>query len=218
MESRRFLGGRTPVLQRIRGPQQTMQGPATCLDLALVLAGMAMSVEFRTFLGIRGGAEPHALVILDLNSPRGDDPSRPLPGFARAALQGDDPWPARSWQPPHRPEGRTPWRRSPGLATGLCVDVYQAAVTAAEPQGRDFSLASGRRAVSSLREDEARAEQLRRDAAASQAKPARGTWWTWTWREETCQPMSRRGARPLRRSTATCPLCRPSPPTLRAAA
>ena len=55
-----------PAPQRIRGPNETFQGPATCLDLALVFAGMAMAAGLRPLLAVGSGAQPHALVILDV--------------------------------------------------------------------------------------------------------------------------------------------------------
>lgn len=55
--------------QRIRGPEETMQGPATCLDLALVFAGMASLAGLRAFVGLRTGTSSHALVILDTTAP-----------------------------------------------------------------------------------------------------------------------------------------------------
>jgi hypothetical protein len=66
--------------QRIRGPNEAMQSPATCLDLALVFAGMAMAADLRPLLGVRFGTVPHALVILDVNAPlsgREDEPTAP---------------------------------------------------------------------------------------------------------------------------------------------
>jgi hypothetical protein len=58
--------GGGPAPQRIRGPNETFQGPATCLDLALVFAGMAMAAGLRPLLAVGSGAQPHALVILDV--------------------------------------------------------------------------------------------------------------------------------------------------------
>jgi hypothetical protein len=54
--------------QRIRGPNETFQGPATCLDLALVFAGMALAADIRPLIGIAFGLRPHALVILDVQT------------------------------------------------------------------------------------------------------------------------------------------------------
>ena len=56
------------LYQRIRGPEETMQGPATCLDLALVYAGMALCAGLRPLIGLRTGQDPHALVLLDVRS------------------------------------------------------------------------------------------------------------------------------------------------------
>jgi hypothetical protein len=65
---RRHREGEEFVYQRIRGPEETMQGPATCLDLALVYAGMALCAGLRPFIGLRTGQDPHALVLLDVRS------------------------------------------------------------------------------------------------------------------------------------------------------
>lgn len=54
--------------QRVRSPDETMQGPATCLDLAVVFAGMAMAADMRPLVGLRSGPRPHALVVLDIRS------------------------------------------------------------------------------------------------------------------------------------------------------
>ncbi len=67
--------------QRIRGPEQTIQGPATCLDLALVLSGMAIAADMRPLVAIRTDDRPHALVVLDIRAP--------ISGSARAAIP---PW------------------------------------------------------------------------------------------------------------------------------
>ena len=63
---RRHREGEEFVYQRIRGPEETMQGPATCLDLALVYAGMALCAGLRPFIGLRTGQDPHALVLIDV--------------------------------------------------------------------------------------------------------------------------------------------------------
>jgi len=66
--------------QRIRGPNETFQSPATCLDLALVFAGMAMAADLRPLLAVRFGPAPHALVVLDVRtalSEREDEPTAP---------------------------------------------------------------------------------------------------------------------------------------------
>jgi hypothetical protein len=69
--------------QRVRGPNETVQGPATCLDLALVFAGMAVSADMRPFIGIRTGGLPHALVVLDVGTPLATRAKRKAgpPGF-----------------------------------------------------------------------------------------------------------------------------------------
>ncbi len=69
--------------QRIRGPNEAMQSPATCLDLALVFAGMAMAADLRPLIAVRFGSVPHARVILDVYTPlseREDEPTT-LDGF-----------------------------------------------------------------------------------------------------------------------------------------
>ena len=87
--------------QRIRGPIEAMQSPATCLDLALVFAGMAMAADLRPLIAVRFGDSPHARVILDVDIPlseREDEPTAPggfigyrgTPGVWKAAT-GDDP-------------------------------------------------------------------------------------------------------------------------------
>jgi len=59
-------GARAP--QRVRGPNETFQGPATCLDLALVFAGMAMAADIRALVAVSFGVKSHALVILDVRT------------------------------------------------------------------------------------------------------------------------------------------------------
>ena len=65
---RRRREGEEFLYQRIRGPEETMQGPATCLDLALVYAGMALCAGLRPLIGLRTGQDPHALLLLDVRS------------------------------------------------------------------------------------------------------------------------------------------------------
>ena len=55
-----------PAFQRIRTPLETIEGPATCLDLVLTFAGMAIEAGLRPFIVVRYGVRPHALVALDL--------------------------------------------------------------------------------------------------------------------------------------------------------
>jgi hypothetical protein len=64
--------GATIAYQRIRGPDETMQGPATCLDLTLVFAGMAVAADMRPLIGLRSSYPRHALVVLDLTGPLSD--------------------------------------------------------------------------------------------------------------------------------------------------
>lgn len=53
--------------QRIRTPAETLQGPATCLDLVLTFAGMAAEADLRPLIAIRYHPAPHALVVLELS-------------------------------------------------------------------------------------------------------------------------------------------------------
>ena len=55
-----------PAVQRIRTPLETIEGPATCLDLVLTFTGMAIEAGLRPLIAIRYGVSPHALVALDL--------------------------------------------------------------------------------------------------------------------------------------------------------
>ncbi len=56
--------------QRVRTPYETIQGPATCLDLALLFAGTALDADMRPLIGLRTSPLPalHALVVLDLTA------------------------------------------------------------------------------------------------------------------------------------------------------
>ncbi len=82
----RFGEDGTLSFQRVRPPYETIQGPATCLDLALVFAGMAVAAGMRPLIGLQTAPNRHALVVLDLQAARsrqrkegsGDVP----PGFA----------------------------------------------------------------------------------------------------------------------------------------
>ncbi len=80
-EQARYGGAGT--LQRVRGPNETIQGPATCLDLALVFAGMAMCADMRPFIALQSAPVLHALVVLPIQRARsvqGDKVPDP-PGF-----------------------------------------------------------------------------------------------------------------------------------------
>ena len=124
--------------QRIRGPEETMQGPATCLDLALVFAGMAALAGLRAFIGLRTGASPHALVILDTTAPLTSAAHGQPPAFVR------------------RPGDFGVW--DPAIAAGaaftrlaesdgwLVVDIVHAAVNPADGVSAPFSQAAGRTA------------------------------------------------------------------------
>jgi CHAT domain len=141
--ARHDVSGRA-AYQRIRGPEETMLGPATCLDLALVYVGMASCAGIRAFVGLRTGEQPHALVILDT--------SAPLTG---PASLGDRP------QPPWFQERRDDpgvWDTAGGVAPGaafvrlaesdgwLVVDIVRAACSGGD-EGVPFSQASGRTAA-----------------------------------------------------------------------
>jgi len=54
--------------QRVRTPYQTIQGPATCLDLTLLFAGAALDADMRPLIALRTSppSDPHALVVLDV--------------------------------------------------------------------------------------------------------------------------------------------------------
>lgn len=54
------------AFQRIRTPLETIEGPATCLDLVLTFTGMAIEAGLRPLIAIRYNVSPHALVALDL--------------------------------------------------------------------------------------------------------------------------------------------------------
>lgn len=136
--------------QRIRGPEDTMRGPATCLELALVYAGMASWAGIRAFVGLRTGEQPHALVILDT--------STPLTG--RSASSGD------RAQPPWFQERRDDpgvWDTAGGVTAGaafvrlaesdgwLIVDIVRAARSDGH-EGAMFSQASGRTTAEEVNE------------------------------------------------------------------
>ena len=54
--------------QRVRTPYETIQGPATCLDLTLLFAGAALDADMRPLIALRTDppAALHALVVLDV--------------------------------------------------------------------------------------------------------------------------------------------------------
>jgi hypothetical protein len=56
--------------QRVRTPYETIQGPATCLDLALLFAGTALDADMRPLIGLRTSplSDLHALVVLDMTA------------------------------------------------------------------------------------------------------------------------------------------------------
>jgi hypothetical protein len=77
------------TLQRVRGPSETIQGPATCLDLSLLFAGIALSADIRPFIALRTAPTLHAVVVLDLERSRSDRPQHDAvsvpPGFTQRA-------------------------------------------------------------------------------------------------------------------------------------
>ncbi len=87
------LAGR-PAYQRIRTPSETIQGPATCLDLVLTFAAMAAEADLRPVLAIRYRPAPHALLVLDLSG-----------GMSETSTDGG--WP--------EPPGFTSRRDEPGV-------------------------------------------------------------------------------------------------------
>jgi hypothetical protein len=118
---RRRHEGEEFFYQRIRGPEETMQGPATCLDLALVYAGMALCAGLRPFIGLRTGPDPHARVLLDVRGAVSDlavavGPNPPPRTTARPADPGV--WDVRNPAALLRWDGTEGW---------LLVDVVRAA-------------------------------------------------------------------------------------------
>lgn len=61
--------------QRIRGPESTVRGPATCLDLSLLFAGMCLAADLRPMVALKEEYGPHALVIVDLEQSLHDSPA-----------------------------------------------------------------------------------------------------------------------------------------------
>lgn len=60
----------SPPLQRIRTPHEVVGGVASCLDVSLLFAGMAIAADIRPLLGVTLDTVPgHALVVLDLSAP-----------------------------------------------------------------------------------------------------------------------------------------------------
>jgi hypothetical protein len=127
--------------QRIRGPEETMLGPATCLELALVFAGMASWAGIRAFIGLRTGEDPHALVILDTSAPligpaRLDDRAYP-PSFTE---RHDDPG---VWDPATGVPVSTAFAYLAESDGWLIVDIVRA-TSSGDDEGARFSQASGR--------------------------------------------------------------------------
>lgn len=83
--------GSRGTFQRVRGPDQTLQGGATCLDLSLLYAGMAIAADMRPFLALRmrSTGALHAVVVLCLEKALSllpEDDARP-PGFIERAAE-----------------------------------------------------------------------------------------------------------------------------------
>jgi hypothetical protein len=75
--------------QRVRGPIETIHGPATCLDLSVLFAGMALSAGMQPFIALRTAPTLHVRVVLYVQrslSKIGDHETVP-PGLARRASE-----------------------------------------------------------------------------------------------------------------------------------
>lgn len=124
-----------PAYQRIRTPLETIEGPATCLDLVLTFAGMAIEADLRPLIAIRYHPAPHALVMLELSgganqltdyaSPPDRSGFRPRPGQPGV-------WDAAG-------SADRSLAKLAGLSGWLPVNVVGAT------QGDEFATASGRR-------------------------------------------------------------------------
>jgi hypothetical protein len=122
--------------QRIRGPEETMQGPATCLDLALVFAGMASLAGLRAFIGLRTDARPHALVVIDTTAPLTSAEHARPPAFT------ERPGDPGVWDPAITADAA--FGRMAESDGWLVVDVVSAAVGPADGEGAPFGRAAGR--------------------------------------------------------------------------
>lgn len=68
--TRRPVAGGSAPLQRIRTPGEVVGGVASCLDVSLLFAGMAIAADLRPLVGLTLDTVPgHALVVLDLSAP-----------------------------------------------------------------------------------------------------------------------------------------------------
>ena len=141
---RRRREGEEFLYQRIRGPEETMQGPATCLDLALVYAGMALCAGLRPLIGLRTGQDPHALLLLDVRSAVSDltADERKAPPLSTARPGDPGVWDVRA------PADLLQWGETEGW---LLVDVARAARRGDADSAR-FSGASGRGLAGELAE------------------------------------------------------------------
>jgi len=128
--------------QRVRGPEETIQGPATCLDLALLFAGFAIAADIRPLIGFRLTPTPHALVALDVSSAlsnrHGNHVAAVPPGFIEA------PDAAGIY---HLRPGQDPASRAGQWPGWVLVDVSQAArarslLWVLPPTGAPFDIAA----------------------------------------------------------------------------
>jgi hypothetical protein len=110
--------GVNPDYQRIRSQLETIQGPATCLDLAIVYAGMALAADMRPLIAVRTSPTRHALVLIDTSMAQSMQVQKRIagpPGFTE------------------RPDKPNVWHRAPGgVTTGaagdwLAVDIARVA-------------------------------------------------------------------------------------------
>lgn len=149
---RRHRPGEEFLYQRIRSPEETLQGPATCLDLVLVYAGMALYGGIRAFIGLQTavrspdgedeGAQ-HALIVLDVREQLSDvavDAGQDAPPFA-TGRPGD----SGVWDLP----GDVALADLAAAEGWLVVDVARAARHGGRPAA-DFSEAVGRQAAGEL--------------------------------------------------------------------
>lgn len=147
----RLQGGSTAAVQRIRGPHQVAQGPATCIDLALVFAGIALSADLRPLIGYRAWKAPHALVIVDVRAPLSDqDGARRTPILECTERPGEPGvWDSLDGT------GTRVLEELTASGNWLIVDIYKAAATDDDPHGSPFDWASGKAAAAELCDDEA---------------------------------------------------------------
>jgi tetratricopeptide (TPR) repeat protein len=111
--------------QRLRTPEETLRGPATCVEFALIFAAMAMEADMRPLLAVTFGSRDHAQVVLDLEVPLSWSLDRDgPPGFVAddgPVLDGGPPVPG-GWRSHQAALPSDPGRR------WLTLNVTQAAV------------------------------------------------------------------------------------------